>query len=410
MDIDKIVSNLLAKYPLFGNTIAKLSFIYDKDEKRAPAYTDGKNVYYTSLFFMFDDDEKLFTLAHELLHIEFNHIFRNPKRDHDLLNYVADGIINQLLIKDGLKMPDGLVNIPDALNYSVEELYMKYIYLLDQIKKYMQEHTVHISFGIEDEENKNGNSSGSAEEVENSNNKKKKKDDTGSMLRKIMYENKQIRETLLNEFAKQMQSNSWGNMEGNFSAKLKSVGHNDSDINWKELLEASLTSQSLSKTLYYEVELDGIIRKIKQEEKDISDTEVIIDSSGSMPDGFIKVILSECKRILHDSSLKIRFCDTKNYEWNEICCDEDIDNITVRGRGGTNFSEMAEGFSNDAINKIVITDGYCEYPDECDDILWVIIETWYSPYLNKGKIPPWINNIIVKAEDLKNDIIRYRKK
>lgn len=113
---------------LFGNIIANLNFVYTNSTVPAPAYTDGSNVYYKQEFIdNFTDEEKEFIIAHELFHIVLSHLSRNIGRDKDLLNYVEDAIINQLLFRDGLSMPQGLVDVPDALDYSTDELYMRYL-------------------------------------------------------------------------------------------------------------------------------------------------------------------------------------------------------------------------------------------------------------------------------------------
>lgn len=423
MNTNSIVAKLLGKYPLFGNIISRLNFVYDEKELRAPAYTDGKNVYYTPLINYFEEDEQLFIFAHELLHIVFNHNFRNPKRDHDLLNYVADGIINQLLINDGLKKPNGLVEIPDALDYSVDELYMKYICELDKIKEYMKKFTVHIDFGSDEEIDDNENSgecdpsnSGVLADTKPNQNKfspshsrnETDNNDLENQIKNIIEKNKKLRESILDDFVNQIKKTTKaGKMTSSESAKFSDVGNNNSNIDWKDILEASLISQESSKTLYYEVDLDGIIRREKQDEKDISDTEIVIDSSGSVDNMALRAVLSECKNILRNSSLRIRFCDYKAYKWNDITCDSDIDNIYVYGRGGTNFSVMVKSFTEGIDNKIIITDGYDHFPDETEGILWIIIDSYNLPYQTRN-IPTHINYIIIKQEDLKNSFARQK--
>ena len=102
MNIDNIKRQLLMVYPLFGNIIAGLDYVYDNSfNDLCPACTDGKKVIYTDRFFEYSDEDRLFILAHELLHVVFKHHFRNPNRNHFVLNYVADGIINQILVRDG---------------------------------------------------------------------------------------------------------------------------------------------------------------------------------------------------------------------------------------------------------------------------------------------------------------------
>lgn len=144
MEINNIIDGILFRYPLFGNVIVNLEIKYIDENVPAPAFTDGKAIYYKDEFLTdYDDEEKEFILAHEIFHIVLSHLFRNIGRDQDLLNYVEDAIINQLLIRDGLKMPDGLVFLEDALDYSVEELYMKFLPEINKIKNWMGANTYH---------------------------------------------------------------------------------------------------------------------------------------------------------------------------------------------------------------------------------------------------------------------------
>ena len=47
------------------------------------------------------------------------------QRDQELWNIATDAIINANLERDGFKIKDGYVNMPEALNYSAEEFYEK---------------------------------------------------------------------------------------------------------------------------------------------------------------------------------------------------------------------------------------------------------------------------------------------
>ncbi|MBO7526440.1 MAG: hypothetical protein J6T74_00920, partial [Clostridia bacterium] len=76
------------------------------------------------------DDDKLFIIAHELMHVKFEHMYRimgkdGQRRDPELWNQATDAIINANLERDGFKIKEGYVNMPEALNYSAEEFYEK---------------------------------------------------------------------------------------------------------------------------------------------------------------------------------------------------------------------------------------------------------------------------------------------
>lgn len=102
------------------------------------------------------------------------------------------------------------------------------------------------------------------------------------------------------------------------------------------------------------------------------DVEILIDSSGSISDDLIKSFLRECKNILGNAKLKIAFFDTTVYPFHEINSEDDIDNLIVEGRGGTNFTNAVKSFSNKNNIKIVFTDGLADTPEENTDIIWII--------------------------------------
>lgn len=55
----------------------------------------------------------------------FNHILRSEGKDPELWNIATDGVINQFLKRDGLKMAPGGVDMVEAVNYDAEQLYEK---------------------------------------------------------------------------------------------------------------------------------------------------------------------------------------------------------------------------------------------------------------------------------------------
>lgn len=363
MEINSIVRNLLIRYPLFGNIIANLNFVYTNSPVPAPAFTDGENVYYKQEFIEeFTDNEQEFIIAHELFHIVLSHLSRNIGRDRDLLNYVEDAIINQLLARDGLTMPQGLVDIPDALDYSTDELYMKFLPQLQEIKKWMQSNAYHL-------------------EIKDLNDILNKIYD--SDMQDLMDENSKLRSEMISDYEEELKNKAqFGKTALGMEFPSVEVGKAAPLLQWKELLEASLVNPSESVTSFYEVEMDGVIRKEVKQDFCFSESEIIIDSSGSMDMQKIKAILRECKNILSCSDIRVGFCDTKFYGWSDIRNDIDIDKLHIIGRGGTDFATMAKSFSSNVDNKIVLTDGWGEFPLDRPDILWIVIDYSLPYFLN----------------------------
>lgn len=133
---------MLAKYPRFGSEIAVANIEFKDNLKYHTAATDGKNIYVDPNYFAsLSENDRLFTIAHEIMHIKFMHMFRlkdksGVKRDLELWNIATDAIINANLERDGFTIKEGYVNMPEALDYSVEEFYQK---LLQEKEKKEQE-------------------------------------------------------------------------------------------------------------------------------------------------------------------------------------------------------------------------------------------------------------------------------
>lgn len=394
MEINSIIKNLLTRYPLFGNIIANLNFEFTNENVPAPAFTDGKNIYYKQDFLDdYSDDEKEFIIAHEIFHIVLKHFFRNSGRDEDLLNFVEDGIINQLLSKDGMTMPESVVNIPDALEYSTEELYMKYLPQLKQIKDWMNTNTYHIEIKDLNE---------LIDGICNDN------------IENIINVNIDLRNELLSDFkAKLKMKSDYETKTLGIKLPVFDIGTGTAILCWRELLKENLASYDELIHSIYEVEKDGIIKK--EEKNDISycESEIIVDSSGSMEIRKIKTILRECKNILLDSQIKVGFCDDEFYGWNDINNNGDIDNLEVIGGFGTDFEAMVNSFSSDCENKIIITDGFCDFPKNCSDVLWIIINDYLPGYLTESPFYKDINYIFVNESELEisdnNKVLVYKE-
>lgn len=120
---------MLIKYPRFGSEIATSRIEFRSDLKYHTAATDGKNVYVDPNYFAsLSKDDRLFLIAHEILHIKFMHPLRlkdksGNMRDMDIWNEACDAIINANLERDGFAIREGYVNRPEALDYTAEEFY-----------------------------------------------------------------------------------------------------------------------------------------------------------------------------------------------------------------------------------------------------------------------------------------------
>ncbi|MEM8837824.1 MAG: VWA-like domain-containing protein [Pseudomonadota bacterium] len=113
----------------------------------APAYTDGRTIYYGSAFEDFDLDEKVAVCAHEILHIAFQHIPRGkalserfgPRYSPLLFNIATDALINETLALANHKLPQPCIRLlPILTMLGIEEQVVKMLQELDAEKLYVK--------------------------------------------------------------------------------------------------------------------------------------------------------------------------------------------------------------------------------------------------------------------------------
>ena len=116
---------------------------------------------------------------------------------------------------------------------------------------------------------------------------------------------------------------------------------------------------------------DGVV-VTNLEEQPRPETEIVLDTSGSINEVLLKNFLRESKNILQHTKLKVGCFDTKFYGFYEIRTEEDIENMRFEGGGGTDFDVAVGAFSRRVENKIIFTDGEASMPDMPLDAIWIV--------------------------------------
>ena len=90
----------------------------------APAYTDGRTIFYGSAFAKWTLDQQVAVCAHEVMHIAFRHIPRAHKLaerfgkrySNRLFNIATDALINESLVQSEYKLPEPRVVLSEVLD------------------------------------------------------------------------------------------------------------------------------------------------------------------------------------------------------------------------------------------------------------------------------------------------------
>lgn len=447
-DIAALKRKMLVKYPFFGSVVASVDYKENKDILTAG--TDGETIYYNPKYLeSLSVEEQTFIFAHEVCHIAFNHILRSEGKDPELWNIATDGVINQFLKRDGLKMVLGGVDMAEAINYDAEQLYDKLLQEKQQRQQQNgqgnnqseqgnQQQNQQQSSGSSQGENgqqqsqqQNSSNSGNSQEQSGGDSGKdlqeedKSKQDVGhdthSMWEQAVKKHKEQQEKsdkkeslldkLLGKDAKEKEKNelekkqeeleSMGEKDAfkkNFEDKKKQLEELKEAISKQASQAGTSTNRDvrivndigtakpivdwryvLREAIKYDVDWsyknatleDGVVTA-NLEEQPMPETEIVLDTSGSINEVLLKNFLRECKNILQHTKLKVGCFDTEFYGFHEIRTEEDIENMEFVGGGGTDFDAAVGAFSRRVENKIIFTDGEASMPDMPLDAIWIV--------------------------------------
>ncbi len=197
-----------------------------------------------------------------------------------------------------------------------------------------------------------------------------------------------------------------GNSSNGDIRKIGDIGSANTNLDWRTLLDEAIKYDYDWSYKNATIEHGVVIPHF--EKIPFSETEIVVDTSGSVNEELLKNFLRECKSILEFSKIKVGCFDTMFYGFNDIYSDDDIDNLRFWGGGGTNFNAAVNAFSDSADNKIIFTDGYANMPDKEVDAIWIVYGI--------DKIKPKGGRVIyINAKELKNlkinsRMVRIRKK
>ena len=530
-DIAALKRKMLVKYPFFGSVVASVGYKENKDIPTAG--TDGETIYYNPEYLeSLSVEEQTFVFAHEVCHIAFNHILRSEGKDPKLWNIATDGVINQFLKRDGLKMAKGGVDIAEAINYDAEQLYEKLLQEKQQ-RQQRQQNGQGNGQNQQGNQQQNQQQSGSSGQSGNSQ-QKQSQQQSGNSQSQVQQQNQENQQQnggggqsgdnqqqsqsqqqsgdsqsqdqqqnqenqqqnggggqsgdnqqqsqsqqqrssgggSSQEQDKQSQEQSGGGSgeDSQEEEKQQDVGH-DTHSMWeqavkkhKEEQEKSGKKESLLDKLLgkdkkekektelekKQEELEGMgekdafkknledkkkqLEELKEaiskqasqagtstnrdvrtvndigtakpiidwryvlreaikydvdwsyknatledgvvvanlEEQPMPETEIVLDTSGSINEVLLKNFLRECKNILQHTKLKVGCFDTEFYGFHEIRTEEDIENMRFEGGGGTDFDVAVGAFSRRVENKIIFTDGEASMPDMPLDAIWIV--------------------------------------
>ena len=373
---------LLLRHPFFGNMATRLRILAAGDWLPTAA-VDGRNLYYNTQFFNAMNNKEIeFVIAHEILHMVYDHLERRGDRNPLLYNIAADYKVNNLLVKDRIGEKPKIVDCYQDFkydDYTSEEIYDE---LFEQAEKNGQELIEQLGEMLDEHLDSSGESDGSSDNGE-------EKDVNGNGVSKSRPkyskdEIKKIKDEIKENVLSSAQAAGAGNVPAGVARMIKDL--TEPKMNWREILQTQI--QSIIKSDFTMSRPSrkgwhtGAVLPGMQFDETI-DICIGIDMSGSIGCTQAKDFLGEVKGIMDqykDYNIKIWCFDTNVYNEADFSSDgdEDLTEYEILGGGGTDFmANWTYMKENDIQPKkfVMFTDGYAwdswGDPDYCDTVFLI---------------------------------------
>ncbi len=357
---------LLLRHPFFGNMATRLK-ITPADEFIPTAAVDGRNLYYNTQFFNAMNNKEIeFVVAHEILHMVFDHLGRREERNPRLYNIAADYIVNNLLVRDRIGDKPSIVDCFQDFKYEGWQSEAVYDDLFKEAEKNGQEYIEslgemldeHIDWDKENEEREGkGLPKYSKEEMD------------------------QIKDEIKESMLQSAQSAGVGNTPVGIQRLIKEM--TEPKMNWRELLRMQIQSTikndyTFSRPNRKAWHTGAILPGMNF--MDTIDICISFDMSGSIGNAQGKDFLGEVHGIMEeykDYNIKIWCFDTEVYNEDDFSSDDgrEITDYELKGGGGTDFDINWRYMKDHDIQPkkfIMFTDGYAwdswGDPEWCDTI------------------------------------------
>ena len=364
---------LLLRQSFFGNLATRLTLI-NADEWCSTAATDGQKFYYNSRFIMMLKPKEVeFLVAHEVLHVVYDHMGRRDHRDPQIWNIADDYAVNADLKRH--KVGQFITSVPCLYEQKYDGKAAEVIY--DDLMKNVQKIDINDLIDQLLDDHMDGDDG----EGEGEGNQEGK----GKGRPKLSEEEKErIRQEVKQAIINAAQSAEAGQLPLGVERLIKQA--TNPVMPWRELIQTNLTSAIRTDYSWMRPSrrgwhMDAIMPGMTPGEE--IDVVVSIDMSGSISNKQAQQFLGEIGGMMDSfDGYKVHvFCfDTDTYNPQDFSSEnmESIEEYQPMGGGGTDFDCIFTYLKENAIDPkrlIVFTDGYpCGSwgdPDYCDTT-WII--------------------------------------
>lgn len=370
---------LLLRHSFFGNLATRLQLI-NADDWCATAATDGKKFYYNSRFIMMLKPKEVeFLVAHEVLHVVYDHMDRRGERDPQIFNIANDYAVNADLKRH--KVGQFITTVPCLYETKYDGKASEEIYddLMKNVQKISMEDLINqlLDDHLDGDGKGDGEGDGEGDGDKDSKGKGKRPSMSDEEREALKQE---IKQAILNAAS----SAEAGSLPLGVERLIKDV--TSPVMPWRELIQTNLTSAiktdfSFMRPSRRGWHMDAIMPAMTPGEE--IDVDVFIDLSGSISNEQGRAFLSEVAGMMSSFDgyrINVACFDTEVYNPQTFTSEnlESVDQYELVGGGGTDFDSIFNFLKKEGRvpnRLIVFTDGYPfgSWGDEnyCDTT-WII--------------------------------------
>ena len=347
---------LLLRHSFFGNLATRLQLI-NADEWCGTAATDGQKFYYNSRFIMMLKPKEVeFLVAHEVLHVVYDHMGRRDNRDPQIWNIADDYAVNADLKRH--KVGQFITSVPCLYEQKYDGKAAEAIY--DDLMKNAQKISIEdlVDQMIDDHMDSDGDGEG---DQEGEGNKKGKRPSMSPEERERVRQ--EVKQAIINAAS----SAEAGSLPLGVERLIKQ--HTNPVMPWRDLIQTNLTSAIRTDYSWMRPSrrgwhMDAIMPGMNPGEE--IDVVIAIDMSGSISNSQAQAFLGEIGGMMNSfDGYKVHvFCfDTETYNPKDFSSEnmDLIDEYEPMGGGGTDFDcifKYLKDVGNVPNRLIVFTDGY----------------------------------------------------
>ncbi len=341
------------------------------------ASTDGYHLFYNPAWMQTLKDEEIRgVLAHEVLHVLFDHAHRRGNKGAKPWNVACDFAINLLLVEQGFKLPRGGLLAKTFEGMTAEQIFEAMGFDPHQPQKALKKIKPLASDSRSLGDGHAGELPDLGEDLV---------DPTDPQVRP--WRDPQAPDPQqLDELRKELRDDAMTRLEGSVAAAF--AGHcqaaNERHIDWRALLRAWLTDRIKGDWTSYPFSKRHVHRGLFMPSASMAaPAQVVfaIDTSGSMSDEVLSEMVGElqafretfpCKLSVLQADAKVQ--SVTSYE--ALDGMEVPQRMSLLGRGGTDFRPVFEWVKSNAPDAVVmyVTDGQGTYPEVApsNPVIWLL--------------------------------------